>query len=88
MVGLRIASNIAGQILSRASDDETIEGLITTSYVAIALVLFLDLPVLLCQWRMIRTIQTNQELRCARIEKALSSSAAIRVEGSNPFAGA
>jgi hypothetical protein len=86
--GLRIASNIAGRVFSRVGGDETIEGLITTSYIAIALVLLLDLPVLLCQWRIIRTIQDNQEARHEKIERAISSGAAIRVDGSNPFAGA
>jgi hypothetical protein len=85
--GLRIVSGIAGRVFARAEGGETIEGLIGTSCIAIALVIFLDLPLLLCQWRMIRTIQTNQELRYAKLEHALSTGAAMRVEGSNPFAG-
>jgi hypothetical protein len=84
--GLRIVSNIAGRVFSVSSNDPTIDDLIFISASAIALVVFLDIPVLMCQWQIIRTIQRNQERRYAKIELVLASGQAVRVESGNPFA--
>jgi hypothetical protein len=84
--GLRICAGIAGQVFGfYAAQNNTIEGLIAVSWIAIALTLVLDLPTDVCQILMVRGIQTSQEER-HRLVEAGGATSEIG-SGLNPWSG-
>jgi hypothetical protein len=82
--GLRIASAVAERALSSVSEHQnTIEGLITASWLAIILISLLDVPMFLCQIFLVGKVQQSQDERHALLTR---QQAAAQLPGSNPFA--